>query len=307
MNFIKSIFMIQLWLVYTLLSALFIGVRDVLVKKFIGKNIHPTQIIFEQYFVMILVVLILFSFDIDFSSFFEIWDLYLLKAISLGLFVYIYFLLLEKFEISKISPLMNLSPMFLLIMTSVFLGEFISFNQFIGIVVIIVSTYILEINIKLHHKKYPHVHYFYWLKSVDKRTIVLVFAMLFIISITAISDKMIFNEGVNIYTNMYFSALIIVLFISFYYIYNRKLLEVFKFIKDEPETLLISVFAVISTFFVLLALAMPTAMVSLIVPIKRTSTLFSSIFGGLLFHENHLLKKFLAIIGMIIGVVLIVL
>lgn len=299
--------MIQLWLVYTLLSALFIGVRDVLVKKFIGKNIHPTQIIFEQYFVMILVVLILFSFDIDFSSFFEIWDLYLLKAISLGLFVYIYFLLLEKFEISKISPLMNLSPMFLLIMTSVFLGEVISFNQFIGIVVIIVSTYILEINIKLHHKKDPHVHYFNWLKSVDKRTIVLVFAMLFIISITAISDKMIFNEGVNIYTNMYFSALIIVLFISFYYIYNRKLLEVFKFIKDEPETLLISVFAVISTFFVLLALAMPTAMVSLIVPIRRTSTLFSSIFGGLLFHENHLLKKFLAIIGMIIGVVLIVL
>ena len=74
----------------------------------------------------------------------------------------------------------------------------------------------------------------------------------------------------------------------------------------EPETLVIAIFTIVSNVLVLLAIAIPTALVSLIIPLRRTSTLFSAIFGGLLFHEKHIKQKSFATFGMLIGIVLIV-
>jgi len=55
----------------------------------------------------------------------------------------------------------------------------------------------------------------------------------------------------------------------------------------------------------LIAVSMPNAMIALIIPIKRTSTLFTTIFGGKLFHEKNLSVKILACIIMVWGTVFI--
>lgn len=300
--------MIQLWLIYVLLSAFFRSIQDIFVKKFEkNKNTHPTQIMFVQYLLLMVIMVGIFYFKIDFLSFTKYWNLYLLKTISLGLAIYIYFLLLERFEISKVSPLMNISPIFLLILSTVFLDEIITLQQLLGILIIIISTYVLEVNVKFHHEIHPHKHHLDWLYKIDKKNILLVLSMLFIISITAISDKMIFNNNINIYSNMFFTSFILLFFISVYYIYNKKFTNLFTFIKTNPSILVVSSFSIASTFFVLMAISIPTAMVSLVVPIKRVSTLFTAIFGGMIFSETHLLKKSFAIITMLLGIVLIAL
>jgi uncharacterized membrane protein len=54
------------------------------------------------------------------------------------------------------------------------------------------------------------------------------------------------------------------------------------------------------------AISLPGVMISLVIPIKRLSALFSTVIGGELFHEKYLLRKSIACVVMIIGAVLIV-
>ncbi|MDY6770395.1 MAG: hypothetical protein SV186_00385, partial [Candidatus Nanohaloarchaea archaeon] len=71
-------------------------------------------------------------------------------------------------------------------------------------------------------------------------------------------------------------------------------------------------------YWVLLAAAMTTsyrllqmqafsmAMVSLVVPIKRLSTLLATVIGGELFHEERLLQRSLASLVMVAGAYLVI-
>lgn len=298
--------MLELWAIYAIFSALAFAIKDVITKKVLNKNVKPVQIIYEQYLLLLLFVIIFFFGKIDFLSIINNWDIYLLKAITIFISTTLYFYLLNLYEISLISPLMNLSPVFLIILSSVFLFEKITLLQMLGIFIIIVSTYLLELHTTKKYKKLPHKFYFDFLKTLNWKIISVASSMLFIISITAISDKIIFQRGLNVYTNMFFTAIFIFIFLTIYYIYNNHFENTIMNIVKEPETLIISFFSVLSTFLILLAISIPTALVSLIVPLKRISTLFSSIFGGLLFHEKHLFKKIIITILMLFGVVLIV-
>jgi len=67
----------------------------------------------------------------------------------------------------------------------------------------------------------------------------------------------------------------------------------------------------LAAFFTVLAdityfYALSLTLVSLVLPIKRISTLFDTIIGGELFKEKHLLHKGLACLIMLLGIYLIV-
>jgi len=298
----------ELWIILSLLSAFLFGVKDIIAKKLLRSETHPSQILYEEFLLTLLVVLIIFFPKVEFESFFD-YDLmfwFFIKAFSVGGSTLFYFILLKKYQISIVSPLLNLSPLILLILSYLFLQEIISIFQIIGIIIIILSTYFLEITVKHHEQTIPHNFHFKELMKVENSFFFQAFTMIFLISMSAISDKVILDvEKVNVYTNIFFTALIVFIVLTIYSIKEKNLLEKFKLILKEPETLIISVFSISSNFLILLAIAIPSALVSLIVPLRRTSTLFSSIFGGMIFHEKHLFKKIITIIFMTIGVILI--
>lgn len=71
--------------------------------------------------------------------------------------------------------------------------------------------------------------------------------------------------------------------------------------------LLIVVAAVFTISYRLLqSQAMSMAFVSLVIPIKKLSSLFSTLIGGELFKENHLKERILSCVIMVIGAILIV-
>jgi uncharacterized membrane protein len=295
-----------LWVVLALSSAFFFGLKDILAKKFFRQNTSPTQLIFEEYIVLLLIcITILFPY-IDLSTFSQYWFLYIAKALTIGAASLFYFVLLKEYDISQVSPLLNLSPLVLLLLSSIFLSEQITLIQLAGIFIILISTYFLEVTIVHHRKDKPHKHHFDFLKKFKLKFVILGFIALIAISFTAIIDKILLVE-INISTNLFFTAVIILIMIISYYIKEKKLIKAIKFIKKEPETLLIGALHIISIFLILGAIAIPSALVSLIIPLRRTSTLFSSIIGGIMFHEKHIKKKFYSTIGMLIGVFLIVL
>jgi len=129
--------------------------------------------------------------------------------------------------------------------------------------------------------------------------------MLISISITAITDKLILKK-VNVYTDLFYTATIVLIAILNYYLFKKNLIKTTKNIIQNPNLFLISLFTNLGTYSILLAIQIPNAKLSLIIPIKRTSTLFSSIIGGKLFHEKHLFKKIIAIIIMLFGILLLV-
>lgn len=295
----------MLWAILALSSAFFAAIKDILAKKLFKKNVNPSQLIFEEYLVLLVFILVFFGFKVDYSSFYEIWHLYFLKAISVGGASLLYFKLLKKYDISVVSPLLNLSPMILLVLSVFVLGEIISSIQVVGILIILLATYFLEVTFHHHQKTKPHAHHFSILKKLNFSFFSIASITLVIISFAAIADKKILGI-VDVYTNLYFTALLIFIGLLIYYLVEKSLIQTIKDLVHEPETLLISIFSIISSFLVVYAIAIPSAMVSLIIPLRRTATLFSSLIGGILFHEKHLKQKFIATFFMLIGVLFIV-
>lgn len=71
--------------------------------------------------------------------------------------------------------------------------------------------------------------------------------------------------------------------------------------KSWPLLIVTSLFWIISDFLQLSAIAIPTAVVSLAMPVKRISNLFTVILGGSLFNERNLMVKSTACTVMLIG------
>ena len=298
--------MIELWVIFAFLSAITVAISGVLSKKIL-KNIETNQLMIEEYLFMLIFVIIFWSKKVECNAFLLHWDLFIFKAFILFSFGYLYFNMLRKYEISTISPLLNLSPIFLIIISSIFLNETITYIQLFGIFIIIIATYFLEVNFHIHHDKKNKtslIDYYKKISQFDWKVIWLTIFMLILISFAAVADKKLFNY-VNVYTNMFYTSIIIFIGLFFNYLRQKKIKTVYTNLKNNPLLIVFATFKFISTFFILKALAIPTAMASLVIPIKRTSTLFSSLIGGVIFHEKHLIKKIIAICIMLIGVFII--
>lgn len=297
----------EAWIYLSLLSAIIFSVKDILAKQFFqNRDITPAQLVFEQNFIGVAIIFFIFLPHIGFESFFDQWYLFLFKAISLCTSTILYFELLKKFEITLVAPLINLSVIFLLFMSSIFLGEVITLIQLFGIFITIIAVYSLEVIIGHHTKREPQKHHFKFLKDRKTGFFLISIVMLIAFSSAAIFDKLILTSGVNPYTNAYFTCLLIFIALVFYYSKKGQLRKAFTNLVFEPQTLLISFLTFLSNLVVLFAIAVPGALVSLIIPLRRTSTLITSVIGGILFHEKHLFKKLLATLLMVVGVFLIV-
>jgi hypothetical protein len=52
--------------------------------------------------------------------------------------------------------------------------------------------------------------------------------------------------------------------------------------------------------------SLPAAKIALVTAMKRGSTVFTTILGGEIFHDKHLLQRSLAALGMVIGAIIMV-
>jgi len=203
-------------------------------------------------------------------------------------------------EVSTIAPLMNMSPLFLLIIAFFILGEVPSPRQYFGVFLLVLGTYSLEVGVN-------NKGFFEPIRIFLKSKIIhfLFFAMI-IFSITATLDKFIVSNYTNFLS--YFFLLTIFKMINFVALetYQHGFGEIIGDLKKDFRLLTITaVFAFFGHIFYLLAVSIPGAAISLIIPIKRTSNLFTTIIGGKLFHEKNLLIKVLSCIIMLWGAVFI--
>ena len=227
-------------------------------------------------------------------------NFYLITLITTIIFLIAQFLMLKSLQISSMSmsvPMLSFTPVFLLLMSYIFLNEFPTFLGIIGIFVIVVGSYILNISSVKHGYLEP-------LKSMFRnKGVFYMLVVAFLFSFTANLAKI----GINLSNPAYY-MLISYLFSSIILaaLFLKKAVKNKKQIKNNFKYLVaIGVATALSE--ITIAVALKNAIVPYVISLKRTSVLFSVIIGFLFFREKNFKHAITGALIMFAGAALIML
>jgi drug/metabolite transporter (DMT)-like permease len=286
------------WFILVLFCALFFGTRQVITKKVLFFE-HATE-----YLTVTCLLAFLFSLfflpKMVFDLPAKVWLLMYLKSLLLTVGWLLGAKALRHLEISFVAPLTNMTPIFLLIWGFFFLHEVPSALQYAGVALLIFGAYWLQTD---HHLS-SLIHPF---KIFKNKFAVFMFIAIFFYSICAVLDKIILRTA-DPYTFLSFTYLTLsahYLLIQFFKYNGLKDIK-HAFIKGKHLIFIIALLLLFADIFYYMAVAIPGAMISLIIPVKRTSTLIATIIGGRIFHDHDLIYRIIACVIMVIGVILVV-
>ena len=204
--------------------------------------------------------------------------------------------------VSDVAPMTNLSPFFILLFATTLLGETITSLQLAGIGLVLFGAYVLQVDHHLKDLTYPFVKI--WKSKYHHYVL---FGLL-IYAVTATLDKFVINNliATGHGNNVQFTLLFFI-WISMALTLSLITTVQFGFIREVKHAwhngwkwiALSSFFVLASSIFHYKAISL--AFVSLVIPVKRLSTLFETAIGGELFHEKGLALKIVSCIIMIVG------
>ena len=285
------------WLILIIISAILAAFHQIYAKKALLKE-HATEFLTILSIFSALISLLFIpklSFNFHYMFYFIMFIAAMLNSIS-GL---LYVKSLKHMEISSVAPLQNLSPLFLLVIGFFFLGERLSMLQISGILLLVFGAYFLEST--LHSKKAlePFKDMF---KSKFMKYIMV---SLVILAIVAALDKYVLSQGINSYTLIAFKyPFVAMFFLSITFTKYNGFKDIYHGIKTSGVVIAFcALIGVASLYFYFEAVSL--AYVSLVIPIKRMSTLISTMAGGEIFHEHNLAHKAIGCVIMVIGAVFI--
>lgn len=286
------------WYVYTLISAFFIALSTIAGKKALFKvhaiEYRTTLKVLEVPLLLLLIPFL--NFNIELWAYISIF-LIAFIATAAGIF---WAKAIKHSEISAVSPLQNLSPIFLVILSFVLLKETVTLQQGIGIAILIIGTYVLEVDHKISNLKDPI------LKIIKTKTIHFVLISLFLYSLSAVGDKYMITNVDKVTYLFWVWMFMTIISLAISSIFYNGLKDVGYCIKKSGWIIFLAgLFSFISALAYFKALTM--VMVSLLIPLKRLSTLFVTIMGGELFHDHGLKLKAAACVILIVGALLVVL
>jgi len=126
------------WLFLVLISAIFLASRTIFTKKLLIKNETLPMLFFVSLLSSISMLFFYKSISLDLSL--AIYILILLKSVVIFIGWFCIYQVYRKLDISTVSPLRNLSPIFLMILSLIFLGEKALLINYVGIVLLIISA-----------------------------------------------------------------------------------------------------------------------------------------------------------------------
>jgi drug/metabolite transporter (DMT)-like permease len=207
---------------------------------------------------------------------------------------------LKNLEISNALPLLALTPGFVAVFAFLILGESLKSLEVIGLVLLIVGSFILESkNIK--EFVFP---FNIFLRSKYHRFIILA---LLLFTASSILDKLLLIKlnlspiSLTAFQHLYFA----IIFSLIYFFFKRK--EAVTPVNIKKDNLgwiaLISVLTIGYRYTQIVAVSL--ASVALVLAIKRTSVFWATVIGGKLFNDKDLLKRSIAAILILLGAILI--
>jgi len=284
------------WFLYALLCALSLSTTDALSKKAL-KNTDE-----------LIVAWVRVGFSLPFL-FFTILPIELphldrtfwhTLVILLPLEITAILLYIKAIKVSPLSltiPFLSLTPVFLIITSFLILGEFPDKSGLAGILLITIGAYLLN----LHQGQKEILSPF---KSIFKeKGSVIMIGVAFIYSITSNYGKVAILHSDPLFFGAFYTFLLTM--ILFPFALFKILKQPLRFKAQLKTFLLIGLFYALMVIFHYQAIA--RVEVAYMISIKRTSLLFSVLYGGLVFKETNISERFIGSLIMLIGVVFITL
>ena len=281
----------MIWIIAILGSAFFFALNHIFRKKIL-ESANVTDMMILTCSIGFLIMLPFLKF-IDFNvSSRNLFLILLASAFAFG-GSFLLNVAYKRCEISTVSPLLNMNPLFVILLSYFILGEVLNSKQFMGVLLILIGGYIITLE-KIRYFLRPFT-------SMPKKYFLIVFSTLVLWTFCPVLNRIVLLEVDSITYLFFFTMFIfciqIVLLIS-----KNRFRAVIALAREKwPLLIITSLFMDTSDFLHLTAIAIPTAMVSLVMPVKRMSNLFTVILGGNLFKEKNLTVKSIACAIMLAG------
>ncbi|MDY6856108.1 MAG: DMT family transporter [Thermodesulfobacteriota bacterium] len=286
----------MLWFPLSLFCALFLSTSDALSKKAL-KQSNPYIISWVRlgYSVPFLLTILPFISipHLDFTFWIVILVAFPLEITALILYV-------RAISVSPLSltiPFLAFTPVFLILTSFIMLGEFPDRSGMSGILFIAVGVYLLNVHMSKKGILKPFKAVF------EERGSILMIIVAFIYSITSNLGKLAIQHSSPVFFGILYFLLLSIISLPVFTIGSKqKASRIFTFKL---------IFLAIGVFHALVVLTHVWAISLIEVPymisVKRTSLLFSVIYGWLLFKEVNIKERLLGVSIMLIGLIFITL
>ncbi|HSP87756.1 MAG TPA: EamA family transporter [Ignavibacteriaceae bacterium] len=286
------------WFIIAFISAVFSAGAALSQKKILFK----TEALDFSFILSIISLVISFPFFLGIS--FELLNaesLFILYIKSvLGTFAFLcVMLVIKNFEISKALPLMVLTPGLVALFAYLFLGDSLSSKEILGIVLLTLGTYILEVPERKNifnsfNSILKSKHYYY----------ILIALALFTAS--AVLDRLLLtNYKLPPKYFMAFQQLFFAINFSLIFLFRKNKSSVKNYFLDKELLFWIILIAFLTVGYRYTQIeAIKLAPVALVLAVKRISVFFSTVAGGKIFKEKNLLIRSAATAVMIAGTIL---
>lgn len=279
-----------MWILLAFLCAFFLALTDFFTKKY-SKRFSDRELVFGRVLFSVPILWLIALTDgipvINNKLFIVFLCAIPLEIIALLLYV-------KSLRVSPLSatvPFLSFTPVFLLITSSIMINEVASVYGIVGIVVIVLGAYLLNI------RSFKKGILFPFKMILQEPGSVYMIIVAFIYSITSVFGKIgVLSSSPSFFAASYLTLLVI----AFYILYKNKIN--FKELLKK-ELILIGAFSALMFTFHMLAVKL--ANVSYMISIKRSSLLFGIIFGFLFFNEKNFLQKIIGGILMMLGILII--
>ncbi|MDD2943112.1 MAG: DMT family transporter [bacterium] len=288
------------WLYLSLLSAITLAICDSLSKYYLtGYSAHQSMLVRLGWTVIFLLPIYLLYPLPEVPLEFWGW-IAAMVPLELGA-TYLFLQAIQEFPLAKTLPYMALTPVFVLLTGTVFLGEVLSPADTAGVFLVAFGTYLLNINdirnLRWRTLMQPFV-------DVGRhRGARLMIIVAFVYSITAAGTKKLLQfvppKEMGIFYFFFIGVVAVILSV-----FRRPSSLKILWRKPLPHFLIGASFGLMVIFHFF---AIEHAPVAVMIAVKRTSILFGIILGAVFFGERRLLQSLLAASVMIAGVALIVL
>ncbi|MCA9487364.1 MAG: EamA family transporter [Nanoarchaeota archaeon] len=286
------------WYVLSLISAVFSAGAAISQKKILFKESALGFSLLVALFNLILAIP--FFFFVEYTTLTTSGILVLFLKSTLGAIAFLFVMLgIKNLEISEALPLLVLAPGLVAIFAFIFLGENINKIEILGLILLIIGTYLLSLKEKQKIKT-P------FKKAFSKKGHYYIIFALIIFTITSILDKAVLNKfkiPLNAFMGLQHLFFAIV-FIGLLFVTGKKI-EFKSALKNSWAWIaLVALFTITYRYTHLLAIK--STSVALALSIKRISVFLAVAVGGALFKDKNLIRKIIATVIIIAGALLII-
>lgn len=286
----------MLWFILSLLCAISLATSDALSKKALkASNEYLIAWVRLGYSAPFLLAISPFISVPHLDATFWIVILILLPLEITALSLYV-----KAISISPLSltiPFLALTPLFLILTSFIILGEFPDKSGVLGILLIASGAYLLNVHSSERGMLEPFKAVF------RERGSILMVVVAFIYSITASLGKTAIQHSSPTFFGIFYFILLSIVFLPVMKIGSGQ--NVAQVLSFRPIFLAIGIFHALMIITHVWAISLVE--VAYMISVKRTSLLFSVVYGWLLFKEVNIKERFLGVCIMLIGLIFITL